>query len=334
VTLHAAQHRYGSALDLIEDYHERGWTDGLPIVPPTPDLVEACLAAVGLDPEEILGDVPSWAVSVDAERVAINAVMAGCLPAHMPVVVAAVRAVTRPEQNVHSATATLASNYQAVIVNGPIRRELGIACEQGCMGPGFRANASIGRALRLVIRNVLRAIPGGLDRSFFSTPGRYSFCFGENEEAGPWLPLSAERGIEQGQNAVTVFTVFPPVGAGGHPPTPEGIMEAWIARLHRDRTIWMPISGRQKDVLIVVGEGDMRVFVEAGMSKHDVREWMWAKLSVMPGRRATPEHPEPVLLTGPESILLVAAGGPGAGSQLFVPHVGRASTEPVLPALT
>lgn len=329
--LRAPQHRYSSAAELIEDYHRRGWTDGLPIVPPTPEAVEEFLAAAGLEADEVLGTVPSWEVSVDAEHVAINAVMAGCLPDYMPVVVAAVRAVTRPEQNVHSATATLAGNWQAVIVNGPIRQELGIACGQGCMGPGFRANASIGRALRLVIRNVLRAMPGGLDRSIFSTPGRYSFCFGENEEDSPWVPLSVERAVAPGQSAVTVFTVYPPMGVNVHSRPPEAIVDAWVKQLHHDQTLWTAVSGREKDVLIVIGQDHMRVFADAGWSKRDIREDLWSKLAELPGRKATLEVPQPVLLAGVDSILLVAAGGPGGGTQLYVPHVGRASTEAVRP---
>jgi hypothetical protein len=160
VNLTAPQHRYDSYAELVDDYFARGWTDGLPVVPPTPAAVEAGLEYAGLDPGQVIGTVPSWDVVIDAEHVAINAVMAGCKPEYLPVVVAAVTALTQPEQNVHSATATLASNWQAVIVNGPIRNELGIKCDQGCMGPGFRANATIGRALRLVVRNVMGAIPG------------------------------------------------------------------------------------------------------------------------------------------------------------------------------
>jgi hypothetical protein len=281
-----------------------------------------------------VGIVPSWEVSVDAEHVAINAVMAGCLPEHMPVVVAAVRAVTQPEQNVHSATATLAGNWQAVIVNGPVRNELGIACGQGCMGPGFRANASIGRALRLVIRNVMRAIPGGLDRSCFSTPGRYSFCFGEDEEGSPWTPLSVERGMDPGQSAVTVFTVYPPIGVNASNRGPEAIVDVWVELLYHNQTLWTAVSGLQKHVLVVIGKEHQQVFTDAGWSKGDIRADLWAKLSPLPGRRETPEESQPLLLDGADSILLVAAGGHGQGSQLYTPHVGRASTIAVEPLRT
>jgi hypothetical protein len=326
MNLLSEQHRYRSVDDLLDDYDARGWTDGLPIVAPTPERVETFLDVVGLEPAEVVGTVPSWDVVVDAEHVAINAVMAGCRPEYMPVVVAAVRAITQPEQNVHSATATLASNWQAVIVNGPARLELGIKCDQGCMGPGFRANATIGRALRLVVRNVMRAIPGELDRSCFSTPGRYSFCFGENEEESPWVPLAVERGIPAGESAVTVYTTNHPIVVGLGQRSPEDIVEHYVDELHHNHGIWTSQSGPRKDMVIVVGKDHQQLFVDAGWTKQSVREAVWARVSTMPGRGSTPDAPEPVLLVDADSILVVAAGGHGLGSQLFTPHVGRAST--------
>lgn len=204
------RHSYPAYSELLEDYHARGWTDGLPIVPPEPDMVLALLDAGGLDAADVLGEVPSREIVVTAEDAAINAVMAGALPEHMPVIAAAVRALLHPDQVAHSTTATLMGAMQIVIVNGPLRNDLGIKCGQGCFGPGFRANASIGRAVRLLIRNVLRSIPGELDRAVFSTPGRYAFCFGEDEEYVPWRPLHVERGLAADLSAVTVHSSCSP----------------------------------------------------------------------------------------------------------------------------
>ena len=154
MTLTAPAYEYVDESALVEDYFERGWTDGLPIVPPTPARVEAFVAASGLASETVLGGVPTREVVVTLEQVAINAVMAGCRPEYMPVVVAAVRAHLHEKGNCHSTTGTLSGAAQVVIVNGPARQELDINCTAGCFGPGWRANATIGRALRLVIRNV------------------------------------------------------------------------------------------------------------------------------------------------------------------------------------
>ena len=130
--------------------------------------------------------------------------MAGCRPEYAPVVIAAVRAHLHEKGNCHSTTGTLSGAAQVVIVNGPGRQQLDVNCTAGCFGPGWRANATIGRALRLVIRNVCRAVPDFLDRASFSTPARYTLCFGEDEEGSDWLPLSVERGVPAGTSAVTV----------------------------------------------------------------------------------------------------------------------------------
>ncbi|MFP8876529.1 MAG: TlpA family protein disulfide reductase, partial [Myxococcota bacterium] len=206
--LNADRHEYPDLDALYDDYVERGWTDGLPVVPPSPEKVARFLASAGLEADEILGEVPTREVVVTAEHAAINAVMAGCRAEYMPVVVAAVRAHLHEKANCHSTTGTLSGAAQIVVVNGPVRRELDVQCEGACFGPGWRANATIGRALRLVIRNVCRAIPGFLDRASFSSPLRYSFCFGENEEASDWQPLHVERGFAASESTVTVHSTM------------------------------------------------------------------------------------------------------------------------------
>jgi hypothetical protein len=206
--LHASRFEYQDEADLVEDYHARGWTDGLPIVAPTPERVEAFLTAAGLAGEEVLGEVRTRQVVVTAEHAAINAVMAGCRADYMPVVVAAVRAHLSEMGNCHSTTGTLSGAAQVVIINGPARTQLDVNCLAGCFGPGWRANATIGRALRLVIRNVCRAVPNFLDRASFSTPARYTFCFGEDEEGSDWVPMAQERGVPEGTSAVTVASMM------------------------------------------------------------------------------------------------------------------------------
>jgi hypothetical protein len=327
-TLHAPGREYADYATLLDDYHERGWTDGLPVVPPTPELVEAFLAAAALASEEVIGAVPTREVVVTAEHVAINAVMAGCKAEYMPVVVAAVRAHLHEKGNCHSTTGTLSGAAQAVIVNGPARIALDVNCRAGCFGPGWRANATIGRALRLVIRNVCRAIPNFLDRGSFSTPARYSFCFGEDEEAGPWVPMSVERGVPEGTSAVTVASVMTMAAAPDLTSrTPEGILDS-IARTIRQKgvatDVWL---GDDCSVVVVMGPEHRRFLVDAGWSKADARAYLWPRL-----RAPRQDGEGRVGLGKPEGVLLVAAGGPGMmESWILFPHLAWAITEPVVP---
>jgi hypothetical protein len=196
----------GDAFEAMEAFFERGWTDGLPVVPPTPARVAALLDATGLAPDAVIGTVPTREnMVITAEKLAINAVMAGTLPEYMPLIATAMRAMTDEKHNFHSHTATLSGAVQVSIVNGPQRRRLKINSQDGVFGPGWRANATIGRALRLTIRNVARSVHGEFDRSAFSHPGRYSMCFGENEEDSPWPTLAEDAGLPRGTDAVTVY---------------------------------------------------------------------------------------------------------------------------------
>jgi hypothetical protein len=327
-TLHAPRHEYPDDAALLDDYFERGWTDGFPIVAPTPALVEAFLAAAELAPDDVIGAVPTREVTVTAEHVAINSVMAGCRADYMPVVVAAVRAHLNEKGNCHSTTGTLSGAAQVVIVNGPARIALDVNCTAGCFGPGWRANATIGRALRLVIRNVCRAIPNFLDRATFSTPARYSFCFGEDEEGSDWLPMSVERGVPAGTSAVTVasmMTMGPATDFASR--SPEGICDSIAKTIRRTGTagdVWL---GEDTSVVVVMGPEHRRYFLEAGWSKADTRAALWPRLKADPG-----PGERPVKLGRPEGLLLVAAGGPGmAESWVLFPHLAWAITEPVIP---
>jgi hypothetical protein len=329
MTLAADQHTYTDYDALLEDYYERGWTDGLPVVPPTPDKVEHFLAVGGLAPGEVLGEVPTRAVTVTAEHAAINAVMAGCRPEYFPAVVAAVRAHLDEMGNCHSTTGTLSGAVQTVILNGPIRQELGVACGQGCFGPGFRPNATIGRALRLVIRNVCRAIPGFLDRASFSSPMRYSFCFGENEEASDWVPLHVQRGYNPEQSTATVHSFMSFVAAGDMTSrTPEGVADS-IARTIRSKGIagdkWL---GDDHNLVAVLGKEHHRYFIEGGWSKADLQNHLWSII-----RQPTTGPTDRFCNIGkPEGILIVAAGGAGmAETWLLLPHLAHAITRPIDP---
>jgi hypothetical protein len=183
---------------------ENGWTDGLPVVPPTESAVLAMLSLVPDDPSIALGRMDPSNALVTLEKLAVNAVMAGCLPEYFPVVVASVKAALDKDFNLGGNAATTGGAAQVIVVNGPIAKDLGISGEAGCLGPGYRANATIGRALRLAIRNIGKCIPGGMDQATQSTPGRYSFCFAENEGQSPWEPHHVTSGFPVNANVVTL----------------------------------------------------------------------------------------------------------------------------------
>ena len=212
--IHAAQ----------ELYHANGWTDGLPIVPPTPDAVQACLDWAMIPPDQLLGIEPVRGVPITAEKLAINAVMAGCLPMHFPVVLTAFAAMLQPEFLLHGATSSTGGCAVLIVLNGPIRRELGAAGTFNALGNSDRATAVIGRAIRLALINILEVRPGGIDRSTIGHPGKFSYCVAEDEEDSAWLPLHVQRGLPAEVSAVTVMA------AGA----PRQIMNEWTTEPGRN----------------------------------------------------------------------------------------------------
>lgn len=335
VVLNQRSHRYDTYGRLVEEYSARGWSDGLPIVPPTVDRVQSDLQALGLDSAEILGGIPSQDVLVTAEQAVINAVMAGCQPIHVPVVVSAVRALLDPKSNAHGTTGSLASPAHMVMVNGPARSALGINSSSGCFGPGARANATIGRALRLVLRNCCNALPGFADRAALSQPARYSFCFGEDEEASEWIPFHVERGFAREANVVTVssFTeMYALRDLDSH--TPEELLNRF-ASLARGRPVHVDHAlGDDRTVLVVFGPEHRELMCRHGWSKQKIREYLHPMLTAPPtdvddggrpygwGTHFEGGVQESTFgLPKPEGLLIATAGGTGLGlSYVFYPH--------------
>jgi hypothetical protein len=194
-----------NASEQIEFCYARGWTDGLPVVPATQPLVDELLAAAKLRPDAVIAEMPSRKVALTAEKVAINAVMAGCKPEYMPVVVAAVKALAAPEFGLHHVASALSGPTIVLLVNGPIARKLGINATNNVFGPGVRANMTIGRTLRLVMLNCLKYTPGVSDRATMGTPGKLTCCIAENEENHPWQPWHLERGFKPEDSTVTLI---------------------------------------------------------------------------------------------------------------------------------
>lgn len=318
MTLSSATLEHAGFEEALDAYYDRGWTDGLPVVPPSVPAVEAMVAATGLAPETVLGEVPTRDVAVTVEKVAINAVMAGCLPAHAPVVVAAVQALLDPLANAHSTTATMAGAAHAVVVNGPVRGEIGLACGQGALGPGFRPNATIGRALRLVVRNVLGAVPGALDRASFSSPLRYSFCFGENEEHSTWTPLHVLLGHRPQDSVVSLMPIHQLLPADEFSPEADDILATVAATARLWGVTRDGFVGDARSVMVVVGEEHHRLLLEAGWTKEAVAQRLYELMAA----DTTGRHDNQVVLAGPENVLVVAAGGPGMPQTLvLLPHL-------------
>jgi hypothetical protein len=195
----------GEGEDVFEFMFERGLTDGLPVVPPTPERVAMMLTGTRRDPREVIGEVAPNLAPLTIEKIAVNAVMAGCLPAYLPVVIAALEAVLTPEFNAHGIMATTWGATPVIVVSGPIRNRIGMNMAMMALGYGNRANATIGRAVKLVLRNVGGARPGEIERSTLGAIGKFTTCFAEWEERSPWEPLHVERGFKAADSVVTVF---------------------------------------------------------------------------------------------------------------------------------
>ncbi len=308
----------GELEDSIESAYARGWSDGLPVVPPTPERVLRILEGTRRAPEEVVAIVPPDYAECTVEKVAINAVMAGCRPEYLPVVLAAVEAVCTEEFNIHGVLATTYFVGPVVVVNGPIAKAIGMNSGVNALGPGNRANATIGRALQLVIRNVGGGRPGEVDRATLGNPGKYTFCFAENEERSPWESLAVERGVPPSASAVTVFAgegpraVFDQLSR-----TPESLARSFAWCL---RTVAHPKLALDYDAMVVVSPEHGRVFREAGWSKTRLREEITQVLTlsgaeIVRGAGGCAEGmPEEFTVRStpkfrPEGLLFVHAGG-------------------------
>jgi hypothetical protein len=308
----------GESEDPMEACFERGWTDGLPVVPPTPERVLRMLQGTTRPAGEVLGQMPPDLVPCTVEKVAINAVMAGCKPEYMPVLIAAVEAALVDEFGLHGVLCTTMFATPLILVNGPIARQIGMNSGINALGQGNRANATIGRALQLVVRNVGGGRPGEIDRATLGTPGKYTFCFAEAEDSD-WLPLAAERGIEKGRSAVTLFAAEGVQGIVDQKSrTPESLARSFALSLRSVDHHKLMMHG---DAILVVSPEHARVFIEAGWSKARLHEELEQLLS-FPGEELIVgaggiTEGMPVTLREatlpkfrPGGLLIVRAGGP------------------------
>jgi len=328
-----------AAFDRVNDlFYARGWTDGLPIVPPTEERVQALLAGMpwrGAD--DLISIVPPRMGAATMQQIAVNAVMAGCRPEYLPVIVAALQAVSEPQYGLAHRQTTTHAGAPLMIVNGPVVERLRINCGRGLFGPGWRANATIGRALRLVLVNVGGAGPG-VDASQTGHPGKYTYCIAEYEAANPWEPLHVERGFAREQSVVTVVNTEAPHSMTENIQTdPDEIVRTFASCM---ATLGVNNLYSQGTPVLVLGIEHAQHIASAGWGKRDLQRALFERarqpwgLVKNRGKSKGPRFPEFVdrsdddsmvpIVREPGDLVTIVGGGAG-GKSMFLPTAGGQS---------
>lgn len=322
------------SFDEVNEYlYSHGHTDGLPVVPPTEDRVLAMMANTNREPQDIVAAVPPARGEATIEKIAINAVMAGCQPEYMPVLIAAIEAACEEKVNLHGIQATTNPVGAMLLINGPIRNELDINCRAGAFGPGWKANSSIGRAMRLVLLNIGGATPGPVDKATQGYPGKFSFCFGELEEDNPWEPLHVERGFALDDSTVTV------IGAQGTSNILAGTPESGHS-LIKALALGMIntgcnnfVMGQEGEPLLALCPSHAGILARDGYTKQQIKEYLFQEARVpldwfpdysrdrytTSGRVINGAVP---LASSPEQFMIVVVGGEGGLHSVFIPTFG------------
>jgi hypothetical protein len=330
---------------LMEQLQEQQWTDGLPVIPPARAFVEEMMATTSADPQTVVAMLDPAGAAATVEAVAANAVMAGCRPEYFPYVLAAVEAVANPRFNLRGNLCSTHISHPLVIINGPSRDRHGVNYRGNCFGQGFRANATIGRALNLSLVNIAGAIPQVVDRAIFGHPGKFSYCIGENEEASPWDPLHVTMGLLPNDDAVTVYAAEPPHSIIGLCfQNPQELLDICADSMAQAGLTHYYVGG---DVLLIFGPAHAQILADARWTRADVQTYLHErtrkpisllKLGGIWGREVeqnrwpkwvnrADDSAQAPLVREPHDLKLLVAGGPGAGSSAFVPGWGtRCST--------
>ena len=329
----------GDLLSAIDFCFDQGWTDGLPVVPPELSRVNAMLATEGRPPETVLATHPATGIDCTVHSAAINAVMAGCLPEYFPVIVAALEAMNEPGFNFHGSTASTGGSAPLLIVSGPAVEELGMNSGVNLFGPGNRANATIGRAVRLILINVFNMVPGISDKSTQGNPGKYSFCIAERADQTPWPCLWQELDYPDGVSSVTVFAGGGFVNVENHGAnSPEGVLGTIADAMANYGCITLGQS------VVVLSPEHVQIIAAAGWSRQQVQSYLFSQayrsVEGMKSigkfrqkeydRQRKQENPPAELRPasfhrgfGPEDILVVVGGGDAGGHSAFIPSWSR-----------
>lgn len=326
--------RVTDSIDAIyETYYTKGWTDGLPIIPPTEDRVEAMLGGTDHSPDHVVATIPPADTEATVEKIAINAVMAGCRPEYMPVLVASVQAMSQKQFNLTGVQTTTAGLAPLLVVNGPITRQLDINGGTACFGPGYRANATIGRAIRLILINIGGARPGEGTMGTFGTPGRYTYCVSENEEASPWEPLHVERGFSRDTSTATVIANAGFIGFSDlSSKDGRNMIKSMAEILCNPGNDGFCSTGPDRDYesLLLFSPERARILADSGFTKRDIQEALFNMVRIRWGdvvgrnywgnrtlaRWIDEEDPDMLvpMVRKPENIVILVVGGP-AGKQ-------------------
>ena len=327
--------------EALETFHARRFTDGLPFVLPTAERVQAMIAGSGRPAGDVIAVVPPRWAEATVENIAINAVMAGCRPPYMPVLIAALQAAADPAFGLYSVQATTHPCAVMMLISGPIVEELGLNFRHGAFGPGFRANASIGRAMRLVLMNVGGGIPGEGDQATHGSPAKFSYCVAENEAATPWEPFRVTRGFARTDSTVTVFSGEGPHNINDHVCTSAETTLTVVADTMT--TIGHNNAGSviRGDVLVAFGPEHAHTIASGGLSKADVQKFLYErarnkvgllKLRAMYKAENWPDWVDQnddealcPIVGKPEDIHVVVTGGPGKHSA-FIPTFGTSKS--------
>ncbi len=337
MTLSSKRYEVDDILAAQEFYHSRQWTDGLPVVPPTANAVQACLDWAMMPADHLVGIEPVRNRAITAEKLAINAIMAGCLPMHFPVVIAAFTAMLQEPFLIHGATASTGGCAVLVVINGPVREEVGMSSSFNVLGSSDRATTVIGRAIRLILCNLLDVRPGQIDRSTLGHPGKLSYCIAEDEDNSPWNSLAEDQGVPREASAVTVMAAGAPRQLMNEWTTkPEEILDTFCAEIKANLRHYSIYPG---NYAIVIPPQLRTHFDEAGWGRKEIqqyvfenarilrREWADVGKGAVVGRRGDQEYPA---LPDPEHLLIIAAGGPAGGFGAVIPpwlgHKSKAVT--------
>jgi hypothetical protein len=319
---------YGDYDDAVEVCFERGWSDGLPLVPPTDVRVLRMLAGTTRKPGDVVGLIPPTLAECTVEKVAINAVMAGCRPEYMPVVLASIDAALEPVFTLHGLLATTYFSSPIIIVNGPVARRIGMNAGLNALGQGNRANATIGRALQLIVRNVGGGRPGEADRATLGGPGKYTFCFSEDESDAGWEPLSVSRGFPSGASTVTLFQGEGVQGVVDQKSrAPEDLARSLAMALN---AIGHPKMALSQRAILVLSPEHYAIFAAAGWGRSRIEEALYAAtvrpgIDLVAGAHGVGEG-IPAAMAGqrvpkfnPGGLLIVRAGGPAGLFSAILP---------------